>query len=954
MKLTKYAGKVGISTLVSSLIAPIFLIPLTTHGQALEEIVVTAQRREQTLQEVPVSLEAYTGDILNKEGFRSMEDLSAFSPSVEIDVRTQDQDISVRGMGTTGNNLGLEGAVPIFVDGVHFSRTSMIMGAFLDLERVEVLRGPQPVAFGQNATAGAFSLTSKKPGAEWSGDITSEYGNWDRFSIEGGIGGPISDTWGVRFAAQHDRTGGYLKDIITGDKFPAGEESAARATLVWTPMDNLQATLKAEWANRRNQAEGISVCRTEGLVRQTERAVTIPGQTTFTDQQQILALPRNCDEEGFQRFGLMEGRAPFAKPIQGIDQEDGAGGIVDITDVQYSFVGKPEAHDDMDSYNYRLGVDYEFDNGITLFSNTGYIDYQRSSAHDNSSSPIITNVQHRGEIFNMLSQEIRVGSPRGGQIEWEFGGFFQKEDLDLGNLGDPKYQTITFRANTRRPARSQDAWQDTTWLSAFAAVTYNFWDDRMSLDVGARFTDISKTSHIQGYAHTWIFDIDPDSVAVPNGTDIVGDGVIWGTDHDNNCTGPSGGVATCVDRFREVGGIGAPDPNDSTTWFSIIDCGDATDPRTQGPRNQCGSYGAGYWTHAYNPNRLRDGGNAIADERGIRTVPEAWDGQSPVALGPPVWGIRSSEGNNLLYNRDYNDNSFDPQVVLRYRPNDNHSLYAKWSRAFKGGGADISTASLPADQDAFPLLAENAENFEIGAKGRLLDGAANYNIAAFQITISDLQIATTVPQQLDTQSSISTNASKQRTRGVEFDLKWAATDLLTLGLSGAFMDGEMVSYPGAGCTDAEFEEADTGPCISAAEAAANPDGFPEGTIDRTGQRAPRTPEYKIVADVDWWYPLSDNLKYTFSSRTSFIDGYVYNVEDFDPTISFDNRIIQNLRFGIADMDDRWNVTLWGRNLLSDGFTYFPEFDVLPEGRQDKEVSQRHWFSYGVQFQYNYN
>ena len=145
------------------------LTPAAIQAQALEEITVTAQRRVQSIQEVPISLEAFNGATLAKEGFRAIEDLSNFSPSVEIDVRTQDQDVSIRGMGTTGNNLGLEQAVPIFNDGVHFGRTSMVMGAFLDLERVEVLRGPQPIAFGQNATAGAFSLVTKKPTEDWEG-----------------------------------------------------------------------------------------------------------------------------------------------------------------------------------------------------------------------------------------------------------------------------------------------------------------------------------------------------------------------------------------------------------------------------------------------------------------------------------------------------------------------------------------------------------------------------------------------------------------------------------------------------------------------------------------------------------------------------------------------------------------------------------------------------------------
>ena len=965
----KYKPKAirGLLSFIGALSTPALLFPVALHAQGLEEIVVTAQRREQSIQEVPISLEAYTGDILTKEGFRTMEDLSNFSPSVEIDVRTQDQDVAVRGMGTIGNNLGLEGAVPTFVDGIHYSRTSMIMGAFMDLERVEVLRGPQPISFGQNATAGAFSLTTKKPTSEWEGDVTAEYGNWERFSLEGGVGGPLSDTWGIRLAGQFDKTGGYITDVITGDKFPSGKEMGGRVTLQWTPTDNLQVTSKIELAVRRNEAEGNSVCRTPGWEEMTERAYTIPGQTDYPVR--AIPFPRDCDTNGFGRYGIKEGSVPLASPVDGVNQEDARGGFVDISQVSATIMDNLDAHDDMDFWNYRIGIDYEFDNGITLMSNTGYEDYARSSAHDNSSSPVVTNVQHRGEIFDLFSQEIRFASPRGGQIEWEFGGFYQREDIDIGNLGDPKYQTITLRANTRRPARSQDSWQDTRWLSAFGGVTFNFLDDKASIDVGARFSDIQKTSHIQGYAHTWIYDIDPDSVAVPidprNGNptgDVVGDGLIWGIDHESNC-GPTPAtanavfqIATCEDRARFVGGIGVDASGNAFFGLdsglqSIIDCGDPNDPRT----NQCGSYGAGYWTHAYNPGRLRssEAHVAIADERGIRVVPEAWDLQSPVALGPPIHNIRLQTGNNLVYDRPYSDSSLDPQITLRYRPTDNISLYAKWARAFKGGGADISTASLPADQDAFPLRPEKAQNWEIGAKGTLLDGAANFNITAFQINIKDLQLATSVPQGLDTQSSISTNAGEQRTRGIEFDSRWAATDRLTLGIAGAFMDGVMVSFPGAGCTDAEFELADQGPCVSEDEADANPDGFPAGTIDRTGYEAPRTPSYKIITDVDWWYPITDNLKYTFNTRVSFIDGYIYNVEDFDEVIKYPNRTVINLRFGIADVDDTWSVQLWGRNLLDAGFKYYPEFDVLADGREDKEVSQRHWFSYGINFSYNF-
>lgn len=907
--------------LFTILITSAFIFPINLSAQQLEEIIVTAQRREQSIQEVPISLEAYTGDMLNKEGFRTIEDMSNFSPSVEIDVRTQDQDVSIRGMGTTGNNLGLEAATPIFNDGIHFARTSMAMGAFMDLERVEVLRGPQPIAFGQNATAGAFNLISKKPTAAWEGNVTAEVGNWGRKSVEGGVGGPINDTWGIRIAGQHDRLDtGYITDLVTGEKFPKGEESAARVTLVWTPTDNFTATLKADWAQRRRGGDGNVVCLTDiGQFEQTERAVIIPGATIFDDIASVAPISRSC-ADGFDRnSGIREGAEPFFKPIQGIDQEDTRGGFVDITTIAKDLQADNTAHDDSDDYNYRLGLDYEFDNGIILTTNTGYIDHQRTTQFDNSSSPIITNAQHRGQIFDMFSQEIRLLSPRGGQIEWEAGLFYQTEDLDLGNLGDPRYQTVTIRANIRRPARAQHAWQDSRWMSGFAALTFNFFDDRASLDVGARYTDVSKQSFIQGFGATWIYDINP--VDHPLDPDIVagglGDGIAQGTQHDDG------------DRIRDVGGIGPGE--------AIIDCGDATDSRTQGTRNQCGSYGAGFYTHEWR----------------LRTVPDAWDTVSPVDLGPMLWGIRRDNSNDIYF-RDFNDDSFDPQLTLRYRPTDNMSLYAKWARATKAGGADISTAGLPDSQDAFLLESEKAENYEIGAKGTLFDGAANYNITAFNITIKDLQIATTTPGDLGG-GSVSTNAGKQRTRGIEWDSNWAATERLTLGFAGAIMRGKMLSFEGAGCNDLEFELADTGPCISEdeSEALVGDDSL-EGTIDRSGQKAPRTPDWAFIVSADWWYPITDNLKYTFTAKVNYTDGYVVNVEDFNEIEKYDTRVIANFNAGIANMDDSWSLNFYLRNAFSEGIEYFAENDST-ENRilKDNHLSPRNWASYGVNLTYNW-
>lgn len=885
-----------LSTLV--IIQPV----LAQSGAVLEEIIVTAQRREQSIQEVPVSLEAYTGDMLNKEGFRSMEDLSNFSPSVELDLHVQNQDIAVRGMATTGNNLGLEQAVPIFVDGVHFGRTSMILGAFLDLERLEVLRGPQPIAFGQNATAGAFNLTTRRPGTEWAGDVTAEYGNWGRASIEGGVGGPITDTLGIRVAGQYDKMNGYIRDVVTADMFPKTKEAAARITLQWQPTESFVTTLKAEYNTRRKDGDGMAVCRSLGEVPLTERAVTIPGLTVFDQVHEVMPYPTDC-ENGFERVGNREGAEPFFKPVQGIDQEDASGGIVDITSIAKKLMEESSTHDDMDSYNYRLGLNYQLGNGISLDSTTAYIDYKRSSVYDNSSTPIVTNLAYRGEIFNMHSQEIRVLSPREEVFEWEAGVFYQKEDLDLGNPGDRKYQTVNLRANTRVPYRSQISWQDSEWTSAFGSLTYNFLGDRASLDVGARYTDISKQSYIQYFAATWIFDINPDSAdAVP------GNGIITGTQH------------TAGDAQRVVTGL-------------IIDCATGN--------IQCGSYGAGYWTHRYAPPAA------------LRTVPDSWDTRAPVDIGPVLFGIRPAN-ENVIYYRDYNDNSLDPQVTLRYRPSENMSLYAKWARAFKGGGGDIASALGPANQDEFLIDPETAESFELGAKGNLFNNRAFYNITLFNSVVNDLQIGTSVPIQLGG-GSATANAGKQRTRGLEFDMTWAATDRLTLGLAGAFMDGVFLTYEFAGCSDADFANADTNGCLTANESLAlfGTTAF-QGTIDRSGAKAPRTPDWKFVFDADWWMPISDRHKFMLTSKVSFIDGYIFDPEEFDPVIQYPDRVAANLNAGFGDLDDTWNLTFWVRNLFEAGVQYYPEFDADPQGRVDHWLGPRNWRSYGVQLQYNYN
>ncbi len=236
--------------------------PVTVYAQAaLEEIIVTAQRREQSLQEVPISIETYSGLEITRHGYRDMQELAVYSPTVTIEPDILRNSITIRGLGAaSADALTIEQSSPTFVDGIHYGRTSQIKLAFLDVQSVEVLKGPQPVYFGQNAIAGAFNITTRKPTPEWEANLSSEISNFNSQKVEAGAGGPITDTLGIRVAGSFERSDGYLRDIVTDEKFPSFKNYGGRIVLQWTPTENFKATWKLESSNQKKGAEGKHVC----------------------------------------------------------------------------------------------------------------------------------------------------------------------------------------------------------------------------------------------------------------------------------------------------------------------------------------------------------------------------------------------------------------------------------------------------------------------------------------------------------------------------------------------------------------------------------------------------------------------------------------------------------------------------------------------------------------------
>ncbi|HEX7071847.1 MAG TPA: TonB-dependent receptor, partial [Rhodothermales bacterium] len=317
-------------------------------------------------------------------------------------------------------------------------------------------------------------------------------------------------------------------------------------------------------------------------------------------------------------------------------------------------------------------------------------------------------------------------------------------------------------------------------------------------------------------------------------------------------------------------------------------------------------------------------------------VPAEWNGQAPIGIEELSAAIRRTGG---PYLDSLDDTEFDPQVTVRYRPTDRLSLYARWAQAFKAGGFDTGSSSLPDSFEEFSFLPEYAENFEIGAKGDFWGDRARGSISLFNMEVKDMQIATTDVTDGVSQGSRSINAGRQRVRGVEFDVVAAVNEWFTVSVTGALMDGEMVEFTGAGCTEAEIN---AGLCDPETE-----------TIDRSGSQAPRTPDYKFTTKLDYSVPVLDRYLVNLNGTVSYSDGYIDDVEGFEQVVMWDPHEDVNLKLGFGDVEGAWEVSLWVRNLTESRPTYHREFDVDPDGREAKILSLGDFRTYGLQFQYNY-
>lgn len=265
----------------------------------LEEVTVTARKREELSQAVPISIVAYNAEQLDTLKVRDLSNLSVKMPNVSLDdigtIRTV-ANFSIRGLGINSSIPSIDPTVGVFVDGVYMGQNQGVVIDMSDIQSIEVLRGPQGILFGRNVTGGAILINTKRPGdeLEFSAKVAVDGNpNGDggiNTYVMGGVGGPLGESFGARVSFYHNDDEGWFENLFTGDDFGAAETTIFRPVFSWQPSENVEIFLR--WEHLKSSGDGpASQTHTNGL--------GLPGFFANFDRD---SFDFSIDEEGFYDF----------------------------------------------------------------------------------------------------------------------------------------------------------------------------------------------------------------------------------------------------------------------------------------------------------------------------------------------------------------------------------------------------------------------------------------------------------------------------------------------------------------------------------------------------------------------------------------------------------------------------------------------------------------------------
>ena len=473
----------------------------------LEEVIVTASRRAESMQDVAISMISKSGEDIQDMGITRAAEFAVDIPAVTMSQSPIGNFIFIRGIGTAGVNQGIELSVSMFHDGVYMGRHQLSRAPFMDLDRVEVLRGPQSILFGKNTIGGAIHLITAKPTDEVEGSISALYGSYGEQELSAVLSGPITDTLSGRIAVRGYQMDGYLDNILTNEDGPERDDKTVRVQLAWDATENL--TINGKWENS----------QFEQTQQFTQLSVSDPTGTgiAFGGLNSALVAVGSGTGNGAERF----------------DNEravDNDGGIV-LGQVVPEYAGLPGFPDKPEFSNNEMDlgtitIDWAVgDHTITAITGYASYDYQDICDCDFAAIPLIQ--VDATESYEQFSQEIRLTSPGGERFDYIVGMYYHQSDLDYRSVegfGTSLASSLLGAPAALTPNLTRDysMTQDQDMWAVFGSGTYSF-TDTTRLTAGLRYFDESKTaSHVLDKSFTGGWDYSA-AAGLPAGSITYGD-----------------------------------------------------------------------------------------------------------------------------------------------------------------------------------------------------------------------------------------------------------------------------------------------------------------------------------------------------------------------------------------------------------------------------------------------
>ncbi len=355
---------------------------LAQSGSPLEEIVVTATKRAQTLQEIPVAVSVTDADTIDKAQILDVLDLQTVVPSLRVtQLQTSaNTNFLIRGFGNGANNPGIEPSVGVFIDGVYRSRSASALSDLPNLERIEVLRGPQSTLFGKNASAGVISIVTAAPSQEFGGSAKLTAGNYGQVGVKADVTGPLSDKLAVSLSGGYNQRDGYYENLSGGSDFNERERWGVRGQALYEPRDDLSVRVIADYDQTEENCCGVA--------------------------------------------NLVNG--PTGPAIFGV-----GGALVPDDPFAYASFSNRDSVNEVENAGISVQADFAFDAfelvSITSFRNQNTFEDPDS---DFTSADILGRNRSSTDI-STFTQELRFSGQIGDRTDWMLGGFFFDEKVDF-------------------------------------------------------------------------------------------------------------------------------------------------------------------------------------------------------------------------------------------------------------------------------------------------------------------------------------------------------------------------------------------------------------------------------------------------------------------------------------------------------------------------------------------